>query len=53
MALHEHLIDGAERQGVSLNQWIVVLLAGQTGFELPEELRITAHEPPTQGANAQ
>jgi len=34
-ALHEALSDEAGRQGISLNQLIVVLLAGGIGFKLP------------------
>lgn len=37
-ALHDHLLALAREQGVSLNQLVVVLLAGSTGFTLePEE----------------
>jgi predicted HicB family RNase H-like nuclease len=33
-ALHEQLVAEAERQGVSLNQLVVTLLAGGIGFKL-------------------
>jgi predicted HicB family RNase H-like nuclease len=33
-ALHEQLVEEAARQGVSLNQLIVALLAGGVGFKL-------------------
>jgi predicted HicB family RNase H-like nuclease len=29
------LIEQAAQQGISLNQWIVTLLAGGSGFKLP------------------
>jgi predicted HicB family RNase H-like nuclease len=35
-ALHEQLVDEARRQGVSLNQLIVALLAGGVGFKLTD-----------------
>lgn len=35
-ALHEHLARQAAAQGVSLNQWMVSLLAGGAGFKLEE-----------------
>jgi predicted HicB family RNase H-like nuclease len=35
-ALHEQLVDEARRQGVSLNQLIVTLLAGGVGFKLTD-----------------
>lgn len=34
VALHEQLVAEAERQGVSLNQLVVALLAGGIGFKL-------------------
>jgi predicted HicB family RNase H-like nuclease len=33
-ALHERLSEEAARQGISLNQLIIVLLAGGIGFKL-------------------
>ena len=35
-ALHDLLIERAADQGVSLNALMVALLAGGTGFKLPE-----------------
>lgn len=35
--LHEQLITKAETQGVSLNTFMVALLAGGVGFKLEEE----------------
>jgi len=32
-SLHDHLIEQARCQGVSLNQWIATLLAGGSGFK--------------------
>jgi predicted HicB family RNase H-like nuclease len=34
-ALHAHLIDRAEQQGISLNALMVALLAGGSNFKLP------------------
>ena len=31
--LHRHLIDRAEKEGVTLNQLLVALLAGRSGWE--------------------
>jgi predicted HicB family RNase H-like nuclease len=36
-ALHAHLSAQAAEQGVSLNRWMLVLLAGGSGFKLDEE----------------
>ena len=35
-ALHEQLVEEARRQGVSLNQLVVTLLAGGVGFKLTD-----------------
>ena len=36
-ALHDQLIEEARRQGVSLNQLMVALLAGGIGFKLTQQ----------------
>lgn len=37
VALHELSLANAEKNGVSLNQWLVALIAGGQNFKLPEE----------------
>jgi len=37
--LHRLSIENAEKNGVSLNQWLVALIAGGQNFKLPKERR--------------
>lgn len=38
-SLHAHLAAGAAKEGVSLNAWIITLLAGASGFTKQPERR--------------
>lgn len=48
--LHAELVDQAEREGVSLNQFIVAALAGATGWRAdPEAEAVRGAERPSGG----